>query len=327
MKKRFRKIIPWIIAAIIFYLLFRKIPPANVLATITDSNISLFIFYAVSYFFVVMLVDCVGLRWVISRFSTRVTYVETILMRGATYLLMILNYNLAQGGMAFYLKRTHKAPVFKTLGTIFYLTLIDLTIVLTFAVIAVLIEDAVYREIHLRPFVFHFAAVFYILFILWSLFWRNINHPLVLLFRRLKPFEWLIKRDLFVTFRESTYKDMITTFFLRTPTMLLVVASFFLWIHAFRSFVPLTDLLLYSPLIMVVGTLPITPAGVGTVQALCIEFFQNGLTSPLLQHQLYTPQEILLAASLLWAIFNVTLKVLFGLYCLTKKSRSLFVET
>lgn len=327
MKKTLQKLIPWLIAAVIFYLLFRKIPPANVLATISDSNIPLFIFYAVSYFFAIMLADCVGLRWIISRFSTQVSYMETILMRGATYLLMILNYNLAQGGMAFYLKRTHKAPVFKTLGTIFYMTLIDLTIVLTFAVIASLIEDVTYRGFYLKPFISRFAVIFYALFIIWCIFWRYTNHPIVLFLRRFKPLEWLIRRDLFVTFRESTYKDMIMTFLLRTPIMLFIVVSFFLWIHAFRSSVPLTDVLLYSPLIMVVGTLPITPAGVGTVQAFCIEFFRHNLTSPLIQQKLYTPEEILLAASLLWAISNVILKVLFGLYCLTKKSRSLFAET
>ena len=134
MKKRLKTILPWLVAAGILYFLFQKIPADDVLSTITHADIPRFIFFAVGYFVIIMMADCLGLKWLLSRFSTKVSFKETILLRGATYLLMVINYNLAQGGIAFYLKRTHKAPVFKTLGAMFYLMLIDFSLMLTFTI-------------------------------------------------------------------------------------------------------------------------------------------------------------------------------------------------
>ncbi|MDO8644183.1 MAG: hypothetical protein Q7S00_04355, partial [bacterium] len=138
-------------AVVIFYFLFKQVPPEQVLKTVLLANIPFFLFLAVTYFVLIMILDCFGLKWAISRFSTKVSFSETILMRGATYVLMLINYNLGQGGIAFYLKRTHKAPVFKTLGTIMYLTAIDLGLILTLGMGAVLTEDILYRGVSMKP--------------------------------------------------------------------------------------------------------------------------------------------------------------------------------
>ena len=324
MKKRLKTILPWLVAAGILYFLFQKIPADDVLSTITHADIPRFIFFAVGYFVIIMMADCLGLKWLLSRFSTKVSFKETILLRGATYLLMVINYNLAQGGIAFYLKRTHKAPVFKTLGAMFYLMLIDFSLMLTFSIFAVTAEEITYRGIALRPWIIQFALVFYTGLVLWLLFWLTINRPFANRLRRLKTIDWIVSRHLFVAFRESTTTDYVKTVLYRLPTLMLVVFSLFLWINAFRSSLPLADLFLYTPVIMVVSTLPITPAGLGTMQALCIEFFKTRFTSPMISGGIYAPEELILAGSLLWGMGNFVLKVLFGFYCLRQKSRTLF---
>lgn len=326
MKKRLRQILPWVVAIVIFFFMFRKIPPANVLKTMGQADFTAFVIYAVGYFVIVMLIDCVGLRWAISRFSTQVSFRETILMRGATYLLMLVNYNLAQGGMAFYLRRTHKAPVFKTLGTIFFLTITDLSLMTGCGVVAAVISDVSYRGLPLKPFVEKVALFFYAFLLLWILFWKYVDHPFVKPALRLKPFQWLINHQVFSTFRQLSWSDYAKTVLFRTPVVIFILVSFFFWLHAFRSHVPLVDVLTYSPIILVIGTLPITPAGIGTVQALCVEFFRTNLSGPLLAEKLYSPSEIIMAASLLWGLGNFVLKMAFGFYCLKKKSRSLFEE-
>ncbi|MBI4411702.1 MAG: flippase-like domain-containing protein [Deltaproteobacteria bacterium] len=326
MKKYLKRILPWLIAAGILYFLFHKIPPTTVLSTITHANIPLFVFYSIAYFVIIMMADCVGLCWLLSRFSTPVNFKETLLMRGATYLLMVINYNLAQGGIAFYLRRTHKAPVFKTLGAMFYLTVVDLSLMLTFAFAAVLMEDISYRDVSLRPFLTQFALLFYSGLTLWIAFWGLIDRPFLKKYRSVGVVDWLVSRHLFVAFRQSSALDYLKTYLLRLPTLVLVVLSLFLWINAFHSALPFTDLFLYTPVIMIVGTLPITPAGLGTVQALCVEFFKTNLTSPLTTGGLYAPEELILAGSLLWGAANFVLKILFGFYCLKQKSRSLFEE-
>lgn len=311
MKKSLKKILPWFVAAAIFYFLFKQIPPAQVFKTMLLANIPFFLFLAIVYFILIMILDCFGLKWAISRFSTKVTFYETILMRGATYVLMLINYNLGQGGMAFYLKRTHKAPVFKTLGTILYLTLVDLGLILTLGMGAVLSEDIIYRGVSLKPFLVRGTLLFYAFFI----------------FIKIAPFRWLSERQILSALKESTLADYGKAVFFRLPVILTILFSSFFSIQAFHSHLPLTDIFAYSPVIMVAGTLPITPAGIGTVQALTIEFFQTHLTSPLFAQKLTSPAKILLASGLLWVFCNFALKALFGFFCIRKKSRALFEET
>lgn len=326
MKKRLKIFVPWIIAAIVFYFLFKKIHPGDVLKAAGSANMPLFLVYSASYFIIVMLLDCLGLQWGISRFSTRVNFRETIIMRGATYMLMLLNYNLAQGGMAFYLKRTHKAAIFKTLGTVFYLTLIDFALILGLGIVTAIFTDITYRGIHLRPFILKSGGMFYLLFFLWIFFWSFSKNLKKRPWEKYRLIHWLLHRPLFFSFRESTLKDYFLAFGLRLPTILFVVFSVFLWTSAYYSSLPLTDILIYAPVILIAGSLPITPAGVGTVQALCVEFFKNNLQGPLIEQGLFTPEQIILSATLLWGVFNALFKVLFGLYCLKKKSKKLFSE-
>ena len=72
---------------------------------------------------------------------------------------------------------------------------------------------------------------------------------------------------------------------------------------------------------MFVGTLPITPAGMGTGQALMVDFFKGSLVGP----AGLTAEQILFSSSLIWAFVNLVLKSIFGAYCLHKKSRHLFM--
>ncbi len=316
--------------ALIFFFLFRKIPPVEVLKTIWAANIPLFIFYSVGYVIVVMLIDCAALQWGISRFSTKVTFRETLIMRGATYLLMMVNYNLGQGGMAFYLKRTHKAPLFKTLGAIFYLSLIDLAILFGAAILAIKLGHMNDSNFLLGPTILKGSSLFFILLLVWILFWKLADHPFIKnCTKGFKPLDWLCHRPLFFAFKESSLTDYGIAILLRAPTIFMVLLSFYFWSDAFRSPIPFSSIVLYAPIILLVGTLPITPGGVGMVQALCITLFKDKIAGagPLISSHQYSPEQILFAASLLWGMTNLVLKLLIGFYCLSKKSKNFFVET
>lgn len=324
MKNQIKRFAPWLMTAVIFYYLFQAVPPLEVLRTISAANIPLFIFYTVAYFVIMLFVDGVGLKWAISRFSTRISFAETLIMRGATYLLMLVNYNLGQGGMAFYLQRTHKAPLFRTLGTVFLITVIDLSIVIFVAVVASLQTNVIYRGVNLSAVVLNLGLVYFALLSVWLVFWHFVDRPFTKKMVEWKPLAWLISRHLFFAFKDAGWKDYLKITAYRIPPLSLVIFSFLLWSHAFRTPLPLFVALLNTPFILIVGTLPLTPGGVGAVQALCIELFRDYTRGPLIESGQFTPDQILFSASLLWGIGNALCKVIFGLYCFHKKSRSLF---
>lgn len=318
--KKWRQILPWTLLILLFYFLFSKIPPADVLETTQSANFIRLIIFSAGYFTAILFVDSMGLRWALSRFVTPIGFKEALLMRGATYSLMILNYNVAQGGIAFYLNRTHNAPIFKTLGTIFYITLIDLSILAGCGLVAILNADVIYRDIRLNPYILQAVSLFFLGLILWILFWRNLNSPAIRWCERYKFFKWLTAKHIFHTFKESTARDYLNLYLRRIPMVVSAVSSIYLCFDVFFSTVPWSDILLYTPIIFLIGSLPITPGGMGTVQALAVEFLSPTLSTSLP----YSPDKIIFSATLVWGFANLFYKFLFGSYCLHKKSATLF---
>lgn len=321
MKKKLQSLIPWFITALILFVLFRKIPPGEVWEAVTAANISLFLFYAVLYFFLVMLADCWVLEKTLNRFVTKIKLKETLFMRGATYLLMLLNYNLAQASIPLYLKKTHQSPAFKSLGAILYLTVIDLTWIVTLSVLSAFQKDIFYEGINLSETIIRFSSFFYSGLILFFLFWKSSDSKMIKKLRnKVSLLDRFLNNHSFYAFRENRLGDFLKLFFLRLPMLVIIIISLQASLHAFHAFVPWPELFLYTPMIMLVGTLPITPAGAGTTPLLSLHFFKDHLQTSLS----LSPDQILLSSSLLWIFTNLLFKAAFGLYCMKKKSRDLF---
>lgn len=324
MKKFLKKIIPWLFAGLIFFLLFRKIPPREVLETFRYLNVPFFVFLTVTYFTGLLLIDCWGLQWILTRFSAPFRYGETILMRGATYLLMLINYGLGQGGIAFYAKQTHDAPIFKTLGCVFHLSLTDLFLFLVCGTLSIAFGDPIYRGVSLRSSILSLTLIAFASFIGMVFFWRYFDSPVVRFLRKLKLVDWILNHNIFHVYRESTWKDYLTAFLLRIPMVAIVVLSPWFALAVFDVSLPIPVILTYLPIMMIVGTLPITPVGLGTIQVLAVEFFAPHISVPAAASGAVTPETLVLASSILWVFANILLKSLFGFYCLGRKSKKLF---
>lgn len=326
MKKRLQLVIPWILALVILVFLLKQTPPQELLPIIKEAPLVLLVMMPVIYFVIMLVLDCLGLYWTIGRFGTPVSFKETILMRGITYLIMLTNYMVGQSSIAFYLKRTKNIPLFKSMGVIFYLMLIDFALMALFCLVAVIIYDVSYKNYALRPFIISFTSLFYLFLLLWGLFWRHLQNHLVKHLSHWRFIQWILAHDTFSIFVECSLKDYLKIFLLRLPAITWVFFSIYLSLIIFKSLVPWSDLFTYTPIIILIGGLPITPAGLGTVQALNIEFFSLNLNSPFLSTYDFKAGDIILAASLYWVFANLLLKFIFGLYCLKKRSRHLFKQ-
>lgn len=324
MKKHLKTWAPWVILALVFYFLFKQIPPENVWKVAQNVNLPLFIFNALLYFFLAMLADCMGLRWAFSRFLTPINFSETFFMRGATYLLMLLNYNLGQGAMAVYLKRTHKIPAFKTLGTVFFLTLTDLSLMLGFGLLAMSLQPTVLRGIDLQPGAIRFAILFYSCVLLWVGFW--IFSKKLTAVRKWKVARWFLENPVFTTFVDAKPMDYLKVVVLRIPMICIVISGIFLMLTSYSSSLSFLDLVSRTPVAMLLNTLPLTPAGLGTGQVIAVELYSPVLRSGLFERG-FNASEIIVASTLFWMFANLLLKVLFGFFCLKKKSRSLFEDS
>ena len=90
------------------------------------------------------------------------------------------------------------------------------------------------------------------------------------------------------------------------------VIFFYFAVRAFHMQIPFMALTALVPIIFFIGNLPITPFGLGTIQAAMLYFFQD-----------YGTQANILAMSLVYTVSLMIFRALIGLYYLRIISRFL----
>ena len=303
-----KQLLPWLVAIGIFYWLFKKYPPAQVFSNIRDIN--LFAFFGLSLFYVgyVALIDSYGLAWTLSRFDCKVSLKEMIPPRFTSYLVAILNYNAGQAMLTLYLKKSHRYSPFKTLGAILLLMLMDFFLIITLCVVSSFFVNLQVRGIDLSAWIQKFGLVFYVSLLI-----------VALLRKRLPAF--IHQKKIFQALHQATYRDILTMIGLRIPIHFGFIFCIYFLLKIFHAHVPFTSLILSIPLALLIGAVPITPGGLGTIQAAIVELLKDQIHSPLFLSGTTRPEDLLFAASLLWIFCNYLLKATVGLFYLRKVSK------
>lgn len=319
-----KKILPWFVCGLIFFYLFHQIHPAQVLKALTFVNVTPLLLYSFLYFLLVWFLDCFALQHFLTRFSTPVTFKEILIVRGVSYLFMIINYPLAQGAFAIYLKKTHHAKVAKTLGTLSFIMIADLLLVLTSALIALAFANPDPFLLSIQNLAVEFILAIYLGYILWVWFWKKIERGSLMRLKKYRVIHWLLSHDIFLIFREAGIKDYCLLFWYRLPLLLMIIGGYNFALFSFEATLSWTDLYLYNPIILLITAIPITPAGLGTAQYFTIHFFSHRIQGPLLTAGKITAENLLFTSNLVWALLNQFYKVIFGVFFFIKRDRKKF---
>jgi uncharacterized membrane protein YbhN (UPF0104 family) len=319
-----KKILPWIVTLALFAYLFHQIPPEKVLKALSFVRPVFFGSYAFLYFLVILFFDTFSLTWVLNQFCIPISWKELIPARGVSYLLSLINYNAGQASLALYLKRSHNASFFKALGSILFIMVIDLYWVVIFAFVGSFFIQLNLGNFNISGWVQRLGLVLFLAMLIHLAFWRGWFTKLFRLHVRVRFFDWIRGRHLFQTFHEATVIDYLKIGLFRLPMHAVIICSLYIVVRAFQCQIPFATIVTTFPVILLVGVLPITPGGLGTVQAATIQFLKGRISSPLFSQGLITPEEMLLAISLAWMFSNYILKALFGALCLRKVQSSLF---
>lgn len=326
-KSHLKHIIPWVVAAGIFVYLFHIYPPDRVWAALKYVNIPAFAAFSLAYFFFVFVVDAWVMKVVISKFSHEVSFKDILAARGATYLIMVLNYPASQAAFAYYLKRRYGIPIFQALGIFLFIVLIDLMWIISLALAGSTFQDYLISGVDLGHVVRMVGLTAYAGLFLWLAFWRRWPERLIGRHFRIPILEKLRGRKVFHIFENARVKDYLVTALMRTPIHCTIIISMYVVMLTFHAHIPFTKILGNMPIVFLVGTLPITPGGLGTTNALMVELLSKYLTGSIFQSGKVTPQELLFTATLLWMFANYLLKVVVGSFFLHRISRDLFKPT
>lgn len=178
-------------------------------------------------------------------------------VRGATYLLIVINYAVGQGAFGYYLHRTG-APTLRAVGSTLFLIGTSLATLLLITTVAWATHAA-------DPG--HQAMWF-------TLVGGCAALAVYLLVIAVAP-RFLTRLQLFAPLFEAGLRGHTAAILARLPHLMVVVLGHWLALVAWGIPVPFSAGLMYAPAVVFASVLPFAPGGLGTTQAAFVFFFSD----------------------------------------------------
>jgi len=293
MRKSLLRVLPWVVTAGLLFLLFRRISFAEVVA---DTRRAAGWMLPVTFLCVtaIYLADSFAIWKTFGWFLTRMSFKDVLLVRGATYLLAAINYNVGQGAIVYFVHRTAGTTIVRGIATTLLVLGTNVLALLFLATAGLGIAPAVPSAVK----------------ILVAVAWGGLTVYAALI--ALRP-RWL-DRPVFEVLLNAGLAGHARALVVRLPHIAALIAFQYCALRAFDVRVPFVDALATLPVVFLVSVLPISVQGLGTTQATMVFFFAQ-----------YAPGDAakggaaVIAASLVAQAIAFSTQALLGVACL--KSR------
>jgi uncharacterized membrane protein YbhN (UPF0104 family) len=257
-----KRVAPWLVAGGILYYLFTQVPFAQAVDAARSAHLELFL--PVMFCVVVLwfLIDSAAFAFLFSRFNAVLSWTEARSLRGMTYLLTPINWNLGTAAVILHLRASKKVPALESTSTMFFYQTIDGMILGGCVLVGVqlLPDSPETRSLRNIALVFEcFQAL-----------------VLTVLMSRQPDWRWLERARslrLFRSLRLASVGDLAVVLALKLFYFAAWIGLFWSGCHAFGVELPLYLAIAATPAVLMAGALPITPAGLGTQQAAMLYFF------------------------------------------------------
>lgn len=295
---------PWAAAIAILAYLFWRTDIDKFFDALCRADLFIYIPLIVVFIFIWFLLEGLNLKALFSHFGSPLEYGEVLSIRGTTYLLMVLSYSLGIGGIAYYLKRIKGIPLSRATGLVLFYNFSDIISLALMSSIgcALTFESSAMLE----KLLILSVAVF---------FGYYIN---VIIFRHLPEWRFLkrIKNlEILRPFHEAGLRQYILIPFYRALYFSTFIMFFYFAVKAFNMDIPLLTLAGIIPIVLFIGAIPVTPSGLGTIQAAMLYFFIS-----------YSTEPNILAFSLVYSVSIFILRVPIGLFYLKRLGKPVIAE-
>jgi hypothetical protein len=294
MRKRLIRLAAWTVTAGLLVLLFRRISVGEVVAAARGAagwTIPVALLGAVAIY----LADSFAIWKTFGWFLARLSFVDVLLVRGATYLLAAINYNVGQGAIVYFVHRVAAVPVIRGAATILFIMGINVLALLLLATVGLAAAPAVPHAVAVIVVVAYAGLAVYVVAL------------------AARP-RWLASRPLFEVLLGAGLPGHARAVAVRLPHIAALFAFQICMLRAFGVAVPVVEAVAALPVVFFIAVLPISVQGLGTTQAAMIFFFAR-----------YGPgdraaqQAAVLTASLVGQALVLSFQAVLGIACL--KSR------
>jgi hypothetical protein len=267
-----RRAIPYAGTVFIFALIFARIPLHKVGDALTQVPVVRFLALFMPYSLFYFVIDSFVLTWVVRKFNAPMRYRDILPIRASMYLLAMINTNLGQGGVAYYLHRKGGIGFLAALSSILFIALMEIYQLFLFSTLGVIFYTPQGRAQ---------SEIVAVLRIAYVIAWVALGAIMIFFAiarRRAAIREWLERSrggSLAQTFLAARPLDYLTVLAIKTPTFLASVVVQYFALAMYGIAVPFLKLMLFLPLVFLAAALPIAVAHLGTSQAAWLLFFSG----------------------------------------------------
>jgi hypothetical protein len=293
MRKRLVRVLPWLVTAGLLLLLFMRTSVSEVMdAARAAAGWTLPV--GLLCVIAIYVCDSFAMWRTFGWFLAKMSFGDVLLVRGATYLLAAINYNVGQGAIVYFVHRTAGTSIMRGAATVLLVMGTNVLALLFLATGGLAVAPAVPD-----------AAK-----ILVAVAWAGLLVYVVLVAARPR---WL-DRPIFQVLLDSGLGGHARALAVRIPHIASLVVFQVAMLRALHIHVPLVDALATLPIVFLVAVLPISVQGLGTTQAVMVYFFARYAPG-----DAHAREAAVIAASLLGQGIALAFQATLGVACL--KSR------
>ena len=259
-KAQWLKALPLVAALALVGFVVSRLDLTAFVAQLTRLNCPLYLGFAAAFVGALLLADAFATTLIYRRTVAPVPLGEMLALRGASYLPSIVNHHLGQAFITYFLSRAYGVTLWRTAGAtmlIYISWMAWLVAIMSSAIVA--LE---------QPKWWLVAPLGAVLGYLTLLKWRP---------------TFLSKRALFAPLFDAGFRGHALAVAVRFPHFVVLFLGNWISFSFFAVRIPWSQALAPISILMVAGTLPITPQGIGTRDVLAALFFERfapGNSSP-----------------------------------------------
>jgi hypothetical protein len=244
---------PWVVAAGLLVFMLSRIRLHDLLNHVRGAA-PWTIPAAVASLLAIYVADSFAMWKTFGWFLARLSFLDTLAVRGGTYLLAILHYAVGQGTIVYFVHRATGVSVARGAATVLLIMGVN--------VLALLLLTT--AGLAIAPDIPHSVAV------LAAIAWAGLAVYVVAM--AVRP-RWLSTRSLFDVLLEAGLGGHLRALVVRLPHIATLIVFQMVMLYAFGIRVPVRAALVELPVIFFVAALPISPSALGTTQAAMAFFF------------------------------------------------------
>lgn len=251
-----RRILPFVVGGGLVAFVASRLDFAAFVRALARTNYVGFVAFALFFMAALLLADVYATTSVYRRTVGPVKFKELFVIRAAAYLPSMLNHHVGQAWLTYFLSKAYRAPIARAAGATFVVYVTTFGALFAFLLAGLPLNHN--RLPWLGPTVAAVGA-------------GGVAYAVVLLARPRSLAEQSVLGPAF----EIGLRGHIEAIFVRFPHVFMQFLGAWVPFLFFGIHIPFTDALALMPVLMFVVTLPVSPQGLGTRDALSVALFSS----------------------------------------------------